>query len=248
MPALRFSFPVLCLASLLLSASACKSPPHRPDPSAQPRTNDLLRSYPDEEALSRFVGAPADECVKSSRTTELCQWSAGKRMIGWRPMARAIGTRDWVNLICELPLSGEPRAFGSCSIHPRRSNRYSWKVPPRARSKAVSRRQSDPREVRERYRRTADQWIANAGTLVELSRLMGAAPADCMSRSPHEQVCTWLTTSRVYGQGTLAIWIDASKRKKIRLRCFLPKDGSDRQPDSCSARVGSSAAARRAAS
>lgn len=238
MPAHSFSFPVLCLSSLLLAVSACKSPPHTPDPSAQARTNDLLRDFPDRAVLSQFVGALPDECVRTSPTTELCQWTAGKREVGWRPMARAIGTRDRVNLICELPLFGEPRAYGSCSIHPRRSNRYSWSVPA---YKNNPRNRLLAQDVKEQQRRMADQWIADAGTALELSRLMGAAPVDCMSRSPDEQVCTWLATNRVYGQGTLAVWIDVPKRKKIRLRCFLPKDGSERQPDTCSAQVGGAA-------
>jgi len=240
MPTHSFSFPVLGLCSLVLAVSACKSPPHIPDPSAQARTNDLLRDFPDRAVLSQFVGALPEECVRTSQTTELCQWSAGKREAGWRAMARAIGTRDRVNLICELPLFGEPRAFGSCSIHPRRSNRYSWKVPTyrvNPRNRVVA------QDLKALNRRTADEWIANAGTALELSRLMGAAPVDCMSRSPEEQVCTWLATNRVYGQGTLAVWLDVSRHKKIRLRCFLPKDGTQRQPDTCSAQVGGAAAA-----
>ena len=118
---------VFCLLTLLFAG--CASPPHTPDGDARMRANELLRTYSTKAALSEFVGSLPERCFQSSAVTELCQWSAAARQTAWQPMARAIETEDGVNLICELPVSAEPRSPGSCSIHPRRSNRYSWKSP-----------------------------------------------------------------------------------------------------------------------
>ena len=93
-------------------------------------------------------------------------------------------------------------------------------------------------EVRERYRNTANQWMAEASTLVLLSRLMGAIPDECSRSTGKEQFCTWRTTSHTFGHGTLMVWIKAKKRKRIRLYCTLPADGSPRAPNSCHAEVG----------
>ncbi|MHC4448388.1 MAG: hypothetical protein ACYSXF_11520 [Planctomycetota bacterium] len=77
-----------------------------------------------------------------------------------------------------------------------------------------------------------------AVTLADLSRLVGAAPDECTAASGGLRFCLWRTTNRTFGHGTLAMWIGASKGKKIRLRCLLPDDGSPRRPGSCSAEVG----------
>lgn len=221
---------------LALAAAACVSPPQEPDPNAEARVEALLSRCPTKTELSQFVGALPLLCWQTSPTQELCQWTAGNQLPSWRSMAQAIGTGDRVNLICDLPLSGEPRAAGSCSIHPRRSNRYSWKI--NTGNTRGPQGQEAVTEARERYRQTADRWLAEADTLERLARLMGALPDQCMARPDGEQVCVWHTTDQTFGQGTLAMWIDASVHKKIRLRCTLPSDGSPRAPGSCVAEVG----------
>ena len=75
-------------------------------------------------------------------------------------------------------------------------------------------------------------------TLVELSRLLGAAPNQCQSGSAGQQTCLWRTTSQTFGHGTLVVWIGATQRQKIRFHCILPTDGSERAPGSCSAHLG----------
>ena len=220
-------------------AIACISPPKAPNPSAEGRTEELLRSYPGSNELSEFVGMLPVRCLKSSIDTELCQWSAGNQLPGWRPMATAIGTGDRVNLVCELPSSGAPRAPASCSIHPRRSNRYSWTVPAGKRTKSGRPLGESASQARERNRRTANAWIEQARTLAELSRLMGAIPESCTLQSDGaEQSCLWRTNDQTFGHGTLVAWIEASKSKKIRFRCRLPVDGRPRARASCFAEVG----------
>jgi hypothetical protein len=231
--ALRSSVCVL----LALAAAACVSPSHTPDPAAQARVDDLLRAYPDKQELSRFVGALPVLCLQASPSTELCQWTVGGELPGWRPMAQAIDSGDRVNLICELPVSGAPRASGSCTIHPRRSNRYSWKIPSGGGTRTQT-KQETAAQARERHRQTAERWMAAADTLVALSRLMGAIPDQCVARSEREQVCLWRTSDQTFGHGTLAMWIGASIHKKIRLRCVLPSDGGPRGEGSCLAEVG----------
>jgi hypothetical protein len=226
---------LFCLL-LLLPASGCKKAPKALAADAQTQADLLLLSYPDKEALNGFVGDFPELCIQDTESTELCQWQASDRSPGWRDMARAIGTRDRVNLICELPLSGSPRAKGSCSIHPRRSNRAAWES--QKRTGKGARMASDTSRVQAQNRRTVSRWMAEADTLLAMSRLMGALPAECLSRSPMEQICTWRTNARTFGHGILAVWIDASKTKKIRLRCAFPKDGGPRSPESCHAQVG----------
>ncbi len=224
--------------ALALAAAACKSPPHDPDPSAQPRVDALLVRARTKDTLSRFVGAPPALCIASSPGSELCEWRAGDRQSGWSAMAAAIGSDDRLNLICELPTSGEPRATSSCSIHPRRSNRYSWKVPSSASSRGSAGRSEPPDEVRRRHRETAARWIDEAVTIADLSRVVGALPDDCAPWDEGHRVCTWHTTSHTFGHGTLVVWIGAAKRHKIRLRCVLPNDDTPRETGSCYAEVG----------
>jgi hypothetical protein len=232
----RASVPTrVLLIAILLS---CKSPPYAPDPNAQARVDFRLSGYETKQALSQFVGAGPTLCMPSSATEELCEWQLGTRLPGWATLAAAIGTDDRINLICSLPLSGAPRASDSCSVHPRRSNRYSWKVPTPGPTKGGGAEQEGAAEVRRQHRELADRWMADADTLLRLSRLMGTIPSECRPGSPGTQVCLWRTTSHTFGQGTLVVWIGASKRKKIRLQCTVPSDGSAREPHSCFAEVG----------
>jgi hypothetical protein len=226
---------LLCL--LLPAATACKKAPKALASGAQMNVEQLLHAYSDKHQLSGFVGGLPATCLQNTPRTELCEWPAGDRLPGWRPMAQAIGTRDRVNLICELFLSGAPREPGSCTAHPRRSNRAAWEAGGRRTGHGAI-TASERAKIAQANRRTTDQWMSQADTMLRMSRLMGAIPDDCMSRSETEQVCSWRTTARTFGHGVLAVWIDVSKTKKIRLRCVLPKDGGPRAPHSCHAQVG----------
>jgi hypothetical protein len=199
--------------------------------------NAVLAPAQGRDGITGFVGAPPAICLASSPRTELCEWKMGRRERGYAAVARAIASSDYINLLCELPTDGRPRENDACGAYPQRSNRRSWSIPTRS-----ARKGSGPvtsREVlRSRYQSQADEAIAGAVTLVDLSRLMGAAPSECTAASAGTRFCFWRTTARTYGHGTLAMWIRASTGKKIRFRCVLPDDGSPRQPESCSAEVG----------
>ncbi len=222
---------------LLAIAVACQSQPPKSQ-AASVSVNAVLAPAQGRDGITGFVGAPPAVCLASSYRTELCEWKMGRREPGYAAVARAIGSDDYINLLCELPTDGRPRANDACSAHPQRSNRRSWSLPSKT-PRPGSRRSLESREaLRSRYQSQADEAIAGAVTLVELSRLMGAAPSECTAASAGTRFCLWRTTARTYGHGTLAMWIRASTGKKIRFRCVLPDDGSPRQPASCSAEVG----------
>ena len=229
-----------CLVGIaLVSVSACRSAPRVLAPGAQASADALLAPYRSADELGQFVGHLDARCVQNSQSTELCQWQAGKRDSGWRAMALAIETRHRVNLICELPTSGASRTDGSCTIHPVRSNRNAWETGSRGGAKGAGDSVRRKANARAKNHVTADRWIAEARTMLELSRLLGAIPDECTSRSENEQYCTWRTTKYTFGHGTLAAWIEVRKSKKIWMRCPFPKDGGRRPPGSCHAQVGS---------
>jgi hypothetical protein len=209
----------------------------------QDRTPDaavaaLLADQPDLPALSEFVGRLPPRCIQSSPITQVCEWRVERDQSGWAALSAAIGSKAPLSLICELPDSGDARARDACSAHPRISNRGAWNLPAPGSGKGAPQQNANREQLAEQYRQTADRWISNADTLPRLSRLMGAIPDGCSPMSPREQVCIWQTTSRTQGHGTLMVWIGAAPRKKIRLRCVLPSDGSPRAPDSCLAEIG----------
>jgi hypothetical protein len=223
---------VLCVAGL-----ACTRVPPTPTEDGATRVEAILAGQAYEDDLTRFAGRAPSHCVISTRTTELCQWQLGNRHAGWAPLAMAIDTDDQVNLICELPRDGGPRARGSCSAHPRRSNRGQFPIPTSSGVKRSPAEES-PSQARARYRRLTNEALDRARTLPALTRLMGALPNECLPHSGESQVCLWRTTNRTYGHGTLAMSIGAPKRKRVRMQCRLPIDGSDRAPDSCSVEIG----------
>jgi len=229
----------LFAACLIASAMACSSPPKAQSPESQNRVHQVLALYQGENSLNQFVGAHPATCLKGSPTTQLCEWLVGTRHAGWASLAAAIETDDYINLLCELTLDGSARAADSCTAHPRRSNRSSWRWRyPKKKGQGVRQSPDEIAKMREPYRQIANQAIANATTLVELSRLMGTMPNECKPTTGDRQACLWRTTNQTFGHGTLVMWIVASKGEKIRFQCTLPINGTKRAPGSCSAHVG----------
>ncbi len=190
------------------------------------------------EQISEFTGVTAFRCVIASPRSELCEWRMDGRSAGWRAVAEVIQTRDRIALLCVLPTDGSPRAANSCSAHPRRSNRNQWRIPPATGRRRQAFGNRSRAEVRAEYSRRANQALASSLGVVALSRLAGITPDRCTEAPPNDQVCTWKTTNHTYGHGTLVMAIEASKRKKIRMRCRLPLDGGARAPGSCLVEVG----------
>jgi hypothetical protein len=226
-----------CLVVLCAAGLACTRVPPQPTQGGAKRVDEVLAEQAYKDDLRRFAGRPPSNCVISTQTTELCEWQLGNRHAGWASLAEAIDTDDQVNLICDLPRDGGPRARGSCTAHPRRSNRGQFPIPASSGVKRSTAEES-PSQARARYRRLTNQALARARTLPQLARLMGAIPNECLPNPGDSQVCLWRTTNRTYGHGTLAMSIGAPKRKRVRMQCRLPTDGSERAPDSCFVEVG----------
>lgn len=83
--------------------------------------------------------------------------------------------------------------------------------------------------------------LADARNAFELSALVGDAPDYCQSEIGEQVHCLWRTTAATYGHGTLAMTIGAPFRKKVRLSCRLPVQGSPRGAKSCVVTIGSRA-------
>jgi len=224
---------VLCAAGL-----ACTELPPAHTDEGSSSVDRILQDARGKDDLTSFAGRAPSICVISTATTEICEWQLGRRYAGWAPLAEAIDTRDQVNLICELPSDGGPRTSGSCNAYPRRSNRTRFPIPTVSSGPRRPQVENERAQVRARYRRQTSQALALARTLPELVHLMGAAPNDCVPQPGGLQVCLWRATNRTYGHGTLAMIIGAPKYKRVRMRCRLPTDGSDRAPDSCSVEIG----------
>ena len=194
-----------------------------------------LARFGTEGAISAFLG-PRPSCVSASSTTRLCEWLLSARDPGFRAVAAGIGTGDRVGVLCELPAARVEREVGSCTGHPRRSNRSAYNVSRlNLKTAAARRRREHKLEV---HRELASGELAAAGTLLSISRLLGCAPAQCDKIDAESQLCTWRLSKHTYGHGTVAASIRAEMSKQVRLRCHLPLDGSLRTEDSCSAQIG----------
>src|SRR5262245_32417308 len=69
--------------------------------------------------IAEFVGGDAERCVFSAPGLELCTWLVEEGDDAWPALADAGVAGGDLNLLCELPLDGSPRADGSCHAHPR---------------------------------------------------------------------------------------------------------------------------------
>jgi hypothetical protein len=232
----------IAAASVLLisNASLVSANPVRPPAEYQAAVEEFLAPATTKSMIRDKVGIRAERCIESSPTTELCQWSLRDREWGWQPLARAIHTRDRVALVCELPVDGSPRTHGSCTAHPKRSNRSLFTPkgagPGRNPKGALRKKRAASRDETQNI---AQSWLDGARTLAEMSHLMGALPSVCEPPSNGERMCVWRGTARVYGHGTIAASIKVAGSKKVRLHCRFPIDGSERAADSCFARLGS---------
>lgn len=188
------------------------------------------------EHVSAVLGRAQEACVPLDAEHVLCEWVVGNRQAGWRAVADAIGTSDRVGVLCVLPADGSEREEGSCTGHPRRSNRARYRIGERARS--ASQRTAQARR-REEYAAETQAALDAATTLLSLSRLLGTIPRTCFESGAQTQVCTWGLSNHTLGHGTVATSIRADPSKKVRLRCELPLDDSPRAPGSCTAQIGS---------
>jgi hypothetical protein len=199
---------------------------------------DVLAAQRTRSELELALGRPPERCVATTAGLALCQWALGDRDPAWKALARSIDTRARVVVLCELPANGSGRAPGSCSVYPRESNQSAWALPNLHPTRRGDASVADRRAARERVSQRAQATLAQAGTLLELSRLVGAAPDECVSAGPGMRSCLWRATSRTLGHGMLAATIEAPSRKKVRLECRLPDDGAPRAAGSCKVEIG----------
>jgi len=203
----------------------------------QAKVDALLAPFATRSALTAFLGPEPNTCVAAQSDYELCEWLLGNRDPGWAPTSDAIATRSRVGVLCVLPLDDAPRANGSCTLHERRSNRDRYRVG-KGTTRSASARNARARGLEER-RDEAQQDLDGARTLVELSRLLGTAPSVCHDTGGGLQLCTWRLNAHTRGHGTVAASIRVDLSKKVRLRCNVPVDGSERAEGSCAAQIGS---------
>lgn len=199
----------------------------------QARVDEVLHGADTEGAISLYLGTAPKTCVGASATTRLCEWILVNRRRAYAPLSDAIGSSDRIGVLCELPKDESPRAPGSCTAHPRRSNRYAstWESPEEREPAGGT---PAPVSAAPPFA-LAGQEIERARTLVELSRLMGTAPLACAPTArAGQQRCVWQLSNTTYGHGTVAAWMQAPKRKQLELRCVLPTDGGPRSFESCS--------------
>lgn len=198
----------------------------------------VLAPYRTRMDMITFSGIHPTRCDEVPNRATICVYPLSKREPGWRPLAVALDTGDRLNLVCEFPVNDAPRSEDSCSVHSQRSNRkYYQRRIPRRRGGARSHKTA-VRHARANLSAEARLLLAGARTAFELSTLVGDAPYQCRS-GKNRVLCTWKTTAATYGHGTLAMSIDAPFRKKVRMNCSLPADGSPREPDSCMVEIGS---------
>ena len=77
--------------------------------------------------------------------------------------------------------------------------------------------------------------LANARTLVELSRLVGVVPERCQSTSDTSRVCSWQINNRMPGYPLLATLVGTTEL--VFMICELPLNDLERAPSSCTLSV-----------
>jgi hypothetical protein len=187
---------------------------------------DALEARTTRAEISEFAGGEAERCVFSAPDLELCSWRLGPEDPAWASQASAAGTDGEVNLVCELPIDGSPRAPGSCLPHARAAQAATaagGDLP------AVS----APGSLE--ARRQAAQRLAEAASLRDLAHALGDAPDRCRTGAG-VQTCEWSLDEGAGGYALVASLVEsAGPVAAVRLSCVLPLDGSARGARSCTA-------------
>ena len=175
--------------------------------------------------LAAFAGDEPLRCVFSAPGLELCAWQIRSGDDAWTALAADAEAAGDLNLLCELPLDGSPRAEGSCRVHSRSVHATSDAegLPPVGAAGSLE------------NRREAERRLGEALTVLALSHLVGDAPERCKTGAS-VQTCEWSLAEGAAGYGLLASLVDdAGSGSTVRLRCVLPLDGAARRTDSCEA-------------
>jgi len=179
-----------------------------------PASLDSLREGATRDDVMRLAGTSPQRCVYSGPDRELCRWEIEGQLV--TPGSQA-GAGRVVALVCDLPTQASDTPSGQCFARPAASS--DGALP------AVS----SAGENTERARRAAAA-LAEARTVVDLSRLVGDAPDACHTRWGG-QVCSWSLDAGDAGAQDLASLTQGVGAKQ--LRCLLPLDSAQRKPESC---------------
>lgn len=181
-----------------------------------PATQADLEASATKTELSAFAGREPERCVFSAPSLELCSWRLGETDRGWATLAEPLGASSDVNLVCEIPIDGSSRSEGSCAGYALAAAGL-----PAVSASAGS---ADAR------RKAAEQQLAAALTVRELSALLGDAPDKCLT-GRGVQTCAWGLSEEVAGYELVAAL--ATEPGVVELRCLVPLDGTPRASDSC---------------
>jgi hypothetical protein len=191
----------------------------------EPQGAVRLDSLATKAEIAEIAGGEAARCVFSAPGLELCSWRIDSGEAERVGLADAAGAQGDLNLVCELPLDGSPRADGSCRAHPRTAQAAAGAsgLPPVGAAGSTA------------SRREAERRLGEALTVRELSHLIGDAPDRCKT-SLAAQTCEWSVAEDAAAYGLLAALVDdAGSGSALHLRCSVPLDGSARAADSCGA-------------
>jgi len=191
----------------------------------------------DKRSAVEALGGEPPRCIEVPGTrSELCEWQLGDRDFLWEKVARAIDTSARVGLVCRFERETGARERDGCDAFALRSNRSEFLERRRVGKRGLAQRGEIERA---RAARTAAVAAFSAArTLGEVVRAVGELPETCFDDGD-AVLCRWRTDSRTPGHGTLAAWIEANARKRIRLTCRFPNDGSPSEAAPCAAEVGS---------
>ena len=169
-----------------------------------------------------FAGAEAVHCVFSAPGLELCSWRVVEGDAAWDALSDESAGGGDLNLVCELPLDGSPRADGSCRIHSRSAQAGSGEsLPPVGAAGSLE------------SQRDAERKLGEALSVREISDLVGDAPERCRTGA-QVQTCEWSVAEGAAAYGLLAALVDdAGSGSAVRLSCIVPLDGAARAADSC---------------
>jgi len=190
---------------------------------AEPR-GAAVDAFTTKVEIAEFAGREAVRCVFSSPGLELCTWRIEEGDDAWTTFADASASGGDLNLLCELPLDGSPRADGSCRAHARVAQATGGgTLPPVGAAGSIE------------SRREAERRLGQALTVLEISHLIGDAPERCRTGADM-QTCEWSLVEGAAGYGLLTALVDdAGSGSAVRLRCIMPLDGAARAADSCGA-------------
>jgi hypothetical protein len=198
---------------IALLAVACESAPQ-----GAPTLADIQGAKTRGEMLRVTTLEPA-RCTWSRVGFEICVWKLGDRNGAWYPLKESIDTRYRVNLICEFPADGKPTER-DCLVVPAAA-------PPTT--------GSGKRRVRVSAAEAQGQLDA-AGTVWQVTQLVGDSPQRCSAVDANTQFCVWKADGHTSGFGVLVKLLES--RARVQLSCTFPADGSARAPGSCRAEPG----------